>query len=1024
MHRRTSFQSTLSLTYHIANASTNIPHSWSLHHFSYSLSRYTPLSFPPTSNFSQLFTLLILSGDIALNPGPVKFAFTNSRSIRNKHATIVDLVTSNSVDILGLTETHIRSYDTASFISELTPVGYKLFHVPRPNKLGGGVGFIVNKSFNVTVVSSPIFTSFESIVISVKWLNNSLNLASIYRPPQLSSTSFLHDFMSFVSFTSTLPSPTIISGDFNIHMDSSSNISTDFKSLLDSCDLTQYIKFPTHIHGHTLDLLIAPSHFTGINSIQNHGCFSDHFCISCNLDMPSPLKYSDEVITFRQYHKIDVDKFTDDLSKTDFICSPASDIDDLFDQYNECLASVLDKHAPKKTKRLSKPAPPWITDSYREAKCTRRQYERVWRRNKSFTNRSRLRRQANKCNYIINKEKSQYYSHIITQNSGDSKKVWRELNNVLHRKAESILPDDNNNKSLADKFSTFFIDKITRIRDGFNTCSENIILPDCPPTQFSNFSEVNETDVRKYIMSSPTKSCMLDPWPTFMVKEYVDILLPSVTKLINLSLVQGVFPGKFKQAVVTPLIKKPSLPKEEFKNYRPVSGLCFISKLVERVVASQIKCHLEQNNLGNSYQSAYKAGHSTETALLGIKNDIHISLSKGMPTALVLLDLSAAFDTIDHKGLLQCLCSWFGFTDVVHSWFSSYISGRKQSVKVGNTQSDSADLKFGVPQGSVLGPILFSLYTTPLTKVISAYESVRFHFYADDTQLYVHLSPDSTSAAFVQLQQCLCDVQSWMGSNKLKLNPDKTEFILFGSSTQRAKLAGCFPVDILSSKLCPTDKVRNLGVVFDSNFNFSGHVSSICKSCFVNLRDFRRIRRHLPKDVAISLANALVGSKLDYCNSLFRSLCCKDLHKLQCIQNSLARIVSNTSKFSHITPVLKSLHWLPVKYRSKFKTATIIYKQLHTGLPKYLSPYISVYTCPVNTRRSNPVNLFLTKPVFTPSVHTSKVHFDNSFAWDGPNLWNGLPHTIRSAASLVTFRRLLKAFLFLKAFPKKKASPP
>ena len=198
---------------------------------------------------------------------------------------------------------------------------------------------------------------------------------------------------------------------------------------------------------------------------------------------------------------------------------------------------------------------------------------------------------------------------------------------------------------------------------------------------------------------------------------------------------EGFVPSTWKQAVVTPLIKKTSLPKEELKNYRPLSGLCFISKLVERVVASQIKQHLDDNNLGNHYQSAYKTGHSTETALLCIKNDVHTSLSKGMPTALVLLDLSAAFDTIDHGVLLNCLTSWFGLGGVVLDWFSSYLAGRVQSVKVGDILSNPAELVSGVPQGSVLGPILFSLYTTPLSKVISAYEKISYHFYADDTQL-------------------------------------------------------------------------------------------------------------------------------------------------------------------------------------------------------------------------------------------------------------------------------------------------
>ena len=154
---------------------------------------------------------------------------------------------------------------------------------------------------------------------------------------------------------------------------------------------------------------------------------------------------------------------------------------------------------------------------------------------------------------------------------------------------------------------------------------------------------------------------------------------------------------------------------------------------------------------------------------------------------------------------------------------------------------------------------------------------------------------------------------------------------MFGSDRQRARLASCFPIDILGSELIPTDKVQNLGVIFDSCFNFSAQVSAISKSCFVCLRDLRRIRRHLSKSVATAVANAMISSRLDYCNSLFRSLSRRDSHKLQCIQSSAARIVTNTIRTAHITPALKSLHWLPVKYRSIFKTLTLVYKYLHTG---------------------------------------------------------------------------------------------
>ena len=280
---------------------------------------------------------------------------------------------------------------------------------------------------------------------------------------------------------------------------------------------------------------------------------------------------------------------------------------------------------------------------------------------------------------------------------------------------------------------------------------------------------------------------------------------------------EGCVPDAFKSAVVTPLIKKPNLPSNDLKNYRLVSGLSFISKLVEHVVAKQLLEHIHVHNLDNPYQSAYKAGHSTETALLYIKNEVHLSLSRGETTALVLLDLSAAFDTIDHSTLLSCLRNWFGVGGCVLKWFTSYLTDRYQSIKIGSTLSDVCKLLFGVPQCSVLGPLLFSLYTTPLSLIISRHKGIKFHFYADDSQVYIHLSQKNASAAFEKLNRCLDNVKEWMSTSKLKLNPDKIEFIIFGSKRQRDKLKACFPIDILGNSLCPADSVKNLGVWFDSD---------------------------------------------------------------------------------------------------------------------------------------------------------------------------------------------------------------
>ena len=196
-----------------------------------------------------------------------------------------------------------------------------------------------------------------------------------------------------------------------------------------------------------------------------------------------------------------------------------------------------------------------------------------------------------------------------------------------------------------------------------------------------------------------------------MVKECADILITPITKIVNYSIKEGSFPNCFKMAHVTPLHKKPSLDKNCLRNYRPVSNLIFISKLIEKVVANQLNEFISHDGLLNVNQSAYKSPHSTETTLLKIQNDIVSSLDPGKAVALTLLDLSVAFDTIDHSFLYDCLYDWFGLDGTVLLWIKSYLSNQKQKIKICDSFSDSVILPFGVPQGSILGPLLFTLYT-------------------------------------------------------------------------------------------------------------------------------------------------------------------------------------------------------------------------------------------------------------------------------------------------------------------------
>ena len=407
--------------------------------------------------------LVLLSGDVTLNPGPMKFGFANCRSIRNKGPTLCEEVKTGNFDVFGLTETHIKALDTPSFLNELTPEDFSLVHTNRENKRGGGVGFFIKSALDFKTIHFPEFSSLENHTVSLTLDGCRMFLGVIYRPPASSVVKSFEDFLSYVGFLSSLSSSFVICGDFNFHVDTMSPTVSEFKSVMDSCCLSQYIGFPTHLHGHTLDLLMAPSEFSAISDVKGSGFISDHKMISCEVDFPSSDTSIQKVVNFRQYHKLNIDKFRSDLLAIPFVSSPSDDIDLLHEQYMSGLSGLLDIHAPVKTKQLIKPAPSWITDEYRTAKCMRRQYECAWRRNKSSVNRSRLRWQINRCHHILNRNKGRFYRDLVSDNCGDGKKLWQALNRILSWSNSTVLPSFVDEKSLANRFGSFFIDKIKKI---------------------------------------------------------------------------------------------------------------------------------------------------------------------------------------------------------------------------------------------------------------------------------------------------------------------------------------------------------------------------------------------------------------------------------------------------------------------------------------------------------------------------------------------------------------------------------
>ncbi len=371
-------------------------------------------------------------------------------------------------------------------------------------------------------------------------------------------------------------------------------------------------------------------------------------------------------------------------------------------------------------------------------------------------------------------------------------------------------------------------------------------------------------------------------------------------------------------------------------------------------------------------------------------------------SALILHDLSAAFYTIDHHILLSRLSSYFGISGLALKLLTSYLQNRTQTVCIDSQLSPPSLLSTGIPQGSVLGPLLFSLYTTPLSHTLQN-SGAFFHFYADDTQLYISFPPNLSRTPLSLLSSTLDLVHTWFTNNRLCLNPSKTEYIIIGSSYQRSKISST-SISIAGNLIKPVSSARNLGIIFDSDLSLRKQISSICQTSFYHIRQLRQIRSSIDLNSATILANALVHSKLDYCNSLYYSLPNSSIHRLQLVQNSLARVViPSTLRHHHITPVLKRLHWLPVEQRIKYKIASITYKSLHYQQPSYLFELLS--PVPQSGRRSSSNKLLNLQRVNTISGL-------RSFFSSAPKIWNYLPTALRLSPTYSSFRSKLKTFLF------------
>ncbi|KAJ8414324.1 hypothetical protein AAFF_G00051940 [Aldrovandia affinis] len=371
-------------------------------------------------------------------------------------------------------------------------------------------------------------------------------------------------------------------------------------------------------------------------------------------------------------------------------------------------------------------------------------------------------------------------------------------------------------------------------------------------------------------------------------------------------------------------------------------------------------------------------------------------------SSVLLLDLSAAFDTVDHRILLSSLVE-MEISGSALTWFESYLADRSYQVAWRGSLSSPHTLSTGVPQGSVLGPVLFSLYTKSLGSVISAH-GFSYHCYADDTQLFLSFPPSDTQVP-ARISACLADISAWMSTHHLKLNLGKTELLFFpakGSPTIDASIT------VEGSIVSPSQSARSLGVTLDNQLCFSSHISAITWTCRFSLHNIRRIPPFLTQEATQLLVQALVISRLDYCNSLLAGLPACAIKPLQLVQNAAARLVFNQPKFTHVTPLLSSLHWLPIAARIRFKSLVLAFQAARGTAPPYLQSLITPDTPPRLLRSASSGKL--TAPsLWVPGSRSSRSRL---FSVLVPRWWNDLPQSVRTAESLPIFRKRLKTHLF------------
>ena len=817
---------------------------------------HVPTDINPQINEGSTYSAIHEINSQLINCTGLKIAHINVCSLYPKIDEIRFCMKTLQIDVLCISETwlHAQLGD-----KEVSVEGYDIIRKDRTNKRGGGVCVYVKSSLTIINRNDTISQyDIETILLEFKCKENNFLVCCVYRPPN-SGPDFFEIFTEMLETIIMNDNDLIILGDFNINYSIGDN--TPIHSLECLFSLHQLINKPTRVTASSstcIDLILTTMPDNHVISDVGQIALSDHYmiftCVNCNVS-----NLGHKMARFRDYRDLNSDKFIEDICNCDILTkdldfSLETSSDDIWLDWVNAFLEICNKHAPIKNIRVKKNRySPWMTPDI-IALINKRDY--LKRKAKCDTTFNEYRKQRNDVTSAIRKAKTDYLNSVSENFRNNPKKLWGELHKVT---GNSKYVNGVQSDIGPDEINDFFINIGQQISNSFIKEPLRWKNPKC--LYEFKFTEVLEEDVLKFLRQLSINSNLdiidIDCKLLNIASTHIS---RSLTTIFNFSLKTGFVFDDWKYARVTPVYKGKG-DKEVFSNYRPISVVSHLAKIQEKLVQTQFISYLLRHDLITVEQSAFLKDHSTVTCLHRVIDDWLEALNDREVVAVCFLDISKCFDAISHELLLLKL-QYFGVHGTELRWFESYLSGRKQAVSLNGKLSKPGQVSIVIPQGGVLGPVLFLLFINDITQSVNAGTC---NIFADDVAIYT--SCKTVEDAESQLQICINEIDRWYKNNRLKINADKTNVMVISS---RAKgIHKELNVKLNDTKLKQVNSVRYLGVNIDCKLTWDEHVKQLCKNVAYKIFSLRRLSSSLNTSLLNTLYKGTIQPCIDYACSVW-----------------------------------------------------------------------------------------------------------------------------------------------------------